>query len=82
MALSIVAFIIIELPPGDYATRYVAELQRTGHYFTEAEVAALRKHFGVDQPIYVRYFQWAGKLLRGDFGMSFTFRKPVGEILA
>lgn len=82
MALSIVAFIIIELPPGDYVTRYVAEMQQDGYWFTDAEVAALRKHFGVDRPIYVRYFQWGGKLLRGDFGVSFSLYRPVSEVLA
>ncbi len=80
--MSIVAFIVINLPPGDFLTRYIAELQAQGGSADAEEITvALRKEYGLDQPGYVRYFKWMSKLLRGDFGMSFTWKTPVIELV-
>jgi len=80
--MSIVAFVVINLPPGDWLTMYIAELQaQAGVADAEEIVSALRKEYGLDQPGYVRYFKWMLKLLHGDFGMSFVWRKPVIELV-
>jgi peptide/nickel transport system permease protein len=70
-AISIVAFAIIQLPPGDYLTTYVAQLQQQGDLVDAAELARLRERYGLGQPIYIQYFKWiTGILLRGDWGDS------------
>lgn len=81
--LSVVAFIIIQLPPGDYVSTYVAELESMrGQRLEESEIIALRKAYGVDEPIYVQYFKWVGKLFRGDFGISLQWHRPVIDLIA
>ncbi len=79
--VSITAFFIMQLPPGDYVTRYVAEQEAVGQFFSEEEIIGLRRQFGLDQPFFVQYFGWVGKLLKGDLGISFQWGRPVAEII-
>jgi peptide/nickel transport system permease protein len=80
-AASILAFLIIQLPPGDYVTAYVAQLQSAGTIVSEDEVLALRIQYGLDRPIYVQYFKWMGLIMQGNFGMALEFRRPVLEVI-
>lgn len=81
--LSIVSFIVIQLPPGDYLTTYINAMQATGEVFNEAEIARLKSQYGLDQSIYVQYFKWIGNiLLRGNFGRSFYWGTQVNVLLA
>lgn len=80
--ISILAFIVIQLPPGDYLTEYINRLRSTGASIDEAEVERLTKMYGLDKPMSVQYIQWMGNILTDlDFGYSFSFNKPVNEIL-
>lgn len=79
--ISIISFTIIQLPPGDFLTNYVANLAQSGEPANEAQVASLRARYGLDQPLYVQYGRWMGGVLRGDFGQSFTYNKPVGALI-
>jgi len=80
--LSMVSFIIIQLPPGDFLTIYVEQLMRSGSTVSKEEVARLTKEFGLDQPIYVQYVIWIKNiLLHGNFGRSFLWNKPVNELI-
>jgi len=80
--LSIVAFIIIQLPPGDYITTYISELEAfSGMRLEEPEIMALRKTYGVDQPIYVQYFKWAWRMLHGNLGISLQWQRPVIDLI-
>lgn len=82
VAVSIVAFIIIQLPPGDYLTTLMADWASQGGAVEEGTVAAMRERYGLDQPVWVQYFKWMeGILTRGDFGISFEIGKPVTEII-
>ncbi|MEJ2716664.1 MAG: ABC transporter permease [Deltaproteobacteria bacterium] len=81
VAISIITFIIIQLPPGDFLTSYVAELSMSGESVDQAELNALKSRFGLDQPIYMQYFHWAWNFLHGDFGHSFEWNKPVSELI-
>lgn len=82
IAISIVAFAIIQLPPGDYLTTYVAQLQQQGDLVDAAELARLRERYGLGQPIYIQYFKWiTGILLRGDWGDSMYFQMPVASLI-
>ena len=80
--VSVVGYTIIELPPGDYVTSYITQLEATGQRVGEEMVQALRRQYGLDLPIYLRYFKWVWKMLHGDFGMSFQWNKPVAELVA
>ena len=80
--ISICAFVIIQLPPGDYVTDYVARLQSRSGVVDEALIEALKKQYGLDRPMYVQYLKWMGKLVRGDLGQSFSFERPVRVLLA
>jgi len=79
--ISVVSFTIIQLPPGDYLTSYIAQLSQTGDLIDEAEIASLKKQYGLDQPIYVQYFKWMWGIFHGDFGQSFEWNKPVIELI-
>ncbi|MCU0522821.1 MAG: ABC transporter permease [Anaerolineae bacterium] len=80
--LSIIAFVIIQLPPGDYLTTYINARIAAGETFNKAEIDALRAQYGLDQSIYVQYARWMGDILfRGSFGTSFFWGRPVGDLL-
>ncbi len=71
-AVSVVAFVVIQLPPGDYLTSYIMELEQDGTEVSKSEIASLRKQYGLDQPVYSQYFYWIYKIVRyGNFGRSF-----------
>lgn len=80
-AASILSFLIIQLPPGDYVTAYIAQLQSTGSVITAGEAEALRIQYGLDQPIYVQYLKWIGLMLQGNFGMAMEYNRPVLEVI-
>jgi len=82
LLISIAAFIIIQLPPGDYLTSYIAQLSQSGQTPDEAEIASLRKRYGLDLPIYFQYFEWIWRIFHGDFGHSFLWNKPVSYLIA
>ncbi len=81
VAVSLVSFVIIELPPGDYVTAYAATLASSGDSVDQARLDSLRKQFGLDLPIYQRYLKWTWDILHGDFGYSFVWNKPVSELI-
>ncbi len=78
---SIISFIVIQLPPGDYVTAYIANLQAMGTSVGAGEAEALRIQYGLDQPIYIQYFKWFGLILTGNFGMAMEYNRPVAEVI-
>jgi peptide/nickel transport system permease protein len=80
-AVSVLAFVIIQLPPGDYITSYIAQMAATGSIVSEQEAENLRIQYGLDQPIYVQYYKWMAMIVRGNFGMSMEWRRPVAEVI-
>ena len=81
LLVTVVAFFIIELPPGDYVTDLVARLRSAGAQVTVEMEAALRHQYGVDRPVYVRYLLWMGKMIRGEMGLSYEWRRPVRDLI-
>jgi peptide/nickel transport system permease protein len=79
--VSILAFVIIQLPPGDFVTTYVNRLSQSGTSSGAAEAANLREAYGIDQPLYVQYFRWIWQVVQGDFGMSFDWNRPVNDVI-
>ncbi|MCP4395753.1 MAG: ABC transporter permease [bacterium] len=80
--MSVVAFVVVQLPPGDYVTSYIANESESGERPGEAEIAALRQQYGLDLPIMLQYFKWIGNMFQGNFGMSFQFKRPVTKLIA
>jgi peptide/nickel transport system permease protein len=81
IAISVIIFVIIQLPPGDYLSTYVAELAAQGEGVNDERIAYLREKYGLDQPIWKQYLMWAGGLLQGDLGYSFEYQLPVSELI-
>lgn len=80
-AITVVTFVIIQLPPGDFVDAYVAQSAAMGSAITMEEAAALRQAYGLDQPLLVQYVKWLGLISRGEFGISFEFGRPVTEVI-
>lgn len=82
LAVSIIAFAIIELPPGDYVSRYISDLEQQGKKLSEQDVQRLQQLYDMDKSLPERYLSWMGKILtKGDFGTSFEYNTPVRELL-
>ena len=79
--MSVVAFAIIQAPPGDFLTDYIAQLQATGELADESEVEALRAQYGLNQPMYVQYLKWVWGIVQWDLGLSIEWRRPVKELV-
>lgn len=78
---SIIAFILIQAPPGDFLTSYIAELAASGSSMDRAQIDALRTLYGLDQPMIIQYFKWLGRLLTGDLGVSLDWQRPISELI-
>lgn len=81
LLISMLVFTIIELPPGDYFESYIEELRAIGEKADLQEIEELRARYGYDKPIPIRYLNWVGGMLVGDFGYSFEYRLPVSEVV-
>ena len=79
--VSFVSFLIIDLPPGDYMDQKLAELSQRGDRSAETRIEEYRAKYGLDKPLLTRYWMWASKFVKGDFGDSFQFERPVKDIL-
>jgi len=91
--ISLITFTIIQLPPGDYLTSYIAALEQTGDTVSTEQAEALKKRFDIDAPWHIQYIHWMfgkrdpdthrvkGGLIRGDLGMSFEWNKPVSALI-
>ncbi len=81
-AISVISFIVIQLPPGDYLTTYAATLRQQGENAQADAIEALRERYGLGEPIYVQYGKWvSGIILRGDWGQSMEFNQPVSTLI-
>ena len=81
LAISLVIFTIIHLPPGDFFSTYIAQLQSAGEKADLAKIAFLKAQYGFDLPIWQQYLHWVSGLLRGDMGFSFLYDMPVTRVV-
>ena len=81
LVISMLVFVIIQLPPGDYLESHIAELQSQGESVDETKIAFLREQYGLDKPMLQQYGQWLIGMLQGDFGYSFEYDLPVTEVV-
>jgi peptide/nickel transport system permease protein len=80
-AVSVLSFVIIQLPPGDYITTYIAQMSASGSFVSAQEADALRQQYGLDKPLYVQYLRWMALILQGNFGMALEYSRPVTEVI-
>ena len=78
---SFVIFAIIQAPPGDFLSAYVATLASSGSSISADQIAALRHQYGLDQPFVVQYFLWMQNLFHGDFGLSLEYQRPNADLI-
>lgn len=78
---SVFSFFIIQAPPGDFVTSYIAELAASGSSMDQAQIDALRAEYGLNQPLTMQYLHWMGRMLRGDFGVSLDWKRPIMELI-
>lgn len=80
--VSFISFVIIQLPPGDYVTAYVAQLRHSGEYITELQEAAMRQEFGLNDPLLAQYWRWISAIvMHGDFGRSLEWNMDVKDMI-
>jgi peptide/nickel transport system permease protein len=79
---SIVVFALIQAPPGDFLTSYIASLSSGGSSIEAEQIAALKIQFGLDQPIHIQYIRWIESLLKGDLGLSLEYQRPNSELIS
>jgi ABC-type microcin C transport system permease subunit YejB len=80
--VALVGYISMELPPGDYVTRYVAQLEASGQSGARDRGATLTKLYSLDDPSAVRFVRWLTRFVQGDFGDSMIYQRPVRELIA
>jgi len=80
--VSIIAFIIIQLPPGDFVDAYAGKKTQGGVIITQDELNVMRVRLGLDRPLYQQYLKWIGGVIGGDLGFSWEFHRPVKDVLA
>jgi peptide/nickel transport system permease protein len=81
LAVSALVFVIIQLPPGDYLTTYIAELESQGELVDPQKIEFLRQEYGLDKPMIEQYWIWISGLVQGDLGYSFEYELPVNEVV-
>jgi peptide/nickel transport system permease protein len=80
--ISVLTFVIIQLPPGDYLSSMVAGLSAEGVQVNQAFVEGMRERYGLGQPFYIQYWKWISNILfYGDFGQSFEWNRPVASLI-
>jgi peptide/nickel transport system permease protein len=82
IGMSLISFLIIQLPPGDYLTSMIATMSESGQAVDPAQIERLKQVYGFDDPFYIQYLKWmSGIVLRGDFGWSFEWNQPVSGLI-
>ena len=81
LAISMLVFVIIQLPEGDYLSSHIAELEAQGERVSQDEIAFLRQQYGLDRSPVEQYLRWVAGMLQGDFGYSFEYNLPVSEVV-
>src|SRR5256886_14011057 len=78
---SVTVFAIVQAPPGDFLTTYVATLASSGSSINAEQIDALRREYGLDRPVWVQYLRWMENLARGNLGLSLEYQRPNAELI-
>jgi peptide/nickel transport system permease protein len=80
-AISVLGFVLIELPPGSALDQKISQMRASGADISAEQIRALEDRYGLRDPLYVKYTKWVTRAVRGDFGQSFTMDQPVGSLI-
>jgi len=78
---SVMVFALVQAPPGDFLTSYIATLASSGSSLEKEEIEMLKQQYGLDQPVHIQYLRWAENLLRGNLGLSLEYQRPNAELI-
>ncbi|MBV7336477.1 ABC transporter permease [Chloroflexi bacterium TSY] len=81
VVVSIVSFVLIQAPPGNFLDDYINQLRAQGEQVDLAEIENLKRRYGLDQPMYVQYWKWMRGVVQWDFGVSIEWRKPINQLI-
>lgn len=81
VVFSIMVFALVEAPPGDFLTSYVATLASSGSSMDQEHIQMLEQQFGLDQPVHIQYLRWMENLLHGNLGLSLEYQRPNIELI-
>ena len=81
-AISVLSFLIIQAPPGNYLDTYITQLRMQGDAIDDARIEALEARYGLERPMHVQYLKWIWGVLRGDLGRSMAHNMEVNELIA
>ena len=81
IGISVITFVIIQLPPGDFLSTMIAECEAQGESSCADQIEVYRQEFGLDRPLWRQYVIWVTDLVQGDMGISFEYNKPVEEVI-
>jgi peptide/nickel transport system permease protein len=81
LVISLICFVIIQLPPGDYLESYIAELESQGETVDDTKIQFLRQEYGLDKSMSEQYLYWLFGMVQGDFGYSFEYDLPVSDVV-
>ena len=81
LLFSVIVFWLVQAPPGDFLTSYVANLASSGSSIGAEQVEALKRQFGLDQPGYIQYWRWMESISQGDLGLSLEYQRPNTELI-
>ena len=79
--VTVLSFIIIQLPPGDFVDAYMAQLSATQSNVSEQHFENLRRQYALDRPMHEQYLKWMSGIFQGDFGTSMMWRKSVLDVI-
>ena len=80
--IAVLTFVVVELPPGDYASRVAEAMEQRGENVDMEYIQAIRELYRLDDPTFVRFFRWLGGFMTGDLGYSIEYRMPVRNVFA
>ena len=80
--IAVLTFVVVELPPGDYASRVAEAMEQRGEGVDMEYIQAIRELYRLDDPTFVRFFTWLGGFMTGDMGYSIEYRMPVRNVFA
>ena len=79
--ISIIVFVVVQLPPGDIVTATLEQLTASGVDMSDDRITNLRAQYNLDQPLPIQYLYWIGNFVTGDMGFSYLFTRPVNELV-
>jgi peptide/nickel transport system permease protein len=81
VAISVLSFVLIELPPGSALDQKISQMRQSGADVSAEQIRALEERYGLRDPLHVKYTKWISGVMRGDFGQSFSMDQPVGTLI-